>query len=575
MVETFLKTNCKPRDLHNNYVWVGKCRTGSKDKGGIGICVNSRLKILDENLIDSRDDGFERLWILCRMNNVKTAVGVVYFPNDGVDKPTTDKLFYELLENCSVFRRLGYEICLTGDFNGKCLSKCDFTGKTLVTDIKQSYNGVRLRQFSETVNLEIANSMNCCEGFYTRVLNNQKSAIDYILLSEALCNHVKSVFIDELGSLHLHSDHVIVRIRLRKQRDDVNKRRNPTRLMWKTENVDWDKFKVNIDNVFDEHWHEASNDINVLWDIWKAKVNYAADMVMKKVPFVKNYRNFWDKPLDRMLKSRRDANRLQRLHNRTRNHDSQLGTHISGVYKKRKLALHEAIKRKEFDRKVKCLTVKGIATNKNSKFFWKLLRGPKESVNPSRIIDPNNKDDFIEDDADISECLKTHFSKIGKDTTTKPDFKNHVTNLLSEIESNRGRGENLLSVTFSSDSISDVLRWIQLGKAPGFDEIPNEFLKYGGDTMVKTLCDLFTFISDHEQIPVEWQRGIIKPLHKSGSVYDLDNYRGITLSSNVYKLFSKTLEIYIVNFLEQHKVLGENQGAFRKDRRIEDKIFAL
>ncbi|CAG2215718.1 unnamed protein product [Mytilus edulis] len=228
--------------------------------------------------------------------------------------------------------------------------------------------------------------------------------------------------------------------------------------MWKTENVDWDKFKVNIDNVFDEHWHEASNDINVLWDIWKAKVNYAADMVMKKVPFVKNYRNFWDKPLDRMLKSRRDANRLQRLHNRTRNHDSQLGTHISGVYKKRKLALHEAIKRKEFDRKVKCLTVKGIATNKNSKFFWKLLRGPKESVNPSRIIDPNNKDDFIEDDADISECLKTHFSKIGKDTTTKPDFKNHVTNLLSEIESNRGRGENLLSVTFSNkDFTSNAL----------------------------------------------------------------------------------------------------------------------
>ncbi|CAC5401896.1 unnamed protein product [Mytilus coruscus] len=183
--------------------------------------------------------------------------------------------------------------------------------------------------------------------------------------------------------------------------------------MWKTENVDWDKLKVNIDNVFDEHWHEASNDINVLWDIWKAKVNYAADMVMKKVPFVNNYRNFWDKPLDRMLKSRRDANRLQRLHNRTRNHDSQLGTHISGVYKKRKLALHEAIKRKEFDRMVKCLTVKGIATNKNSKFFWKLLRGPKESVNPSRIIDPNNKDDFIEDDADINDRLcKRVFSKM-------------------------------------------------------------------------------------------------------------------------------------------------------------------
>ena len=41
---------------------------------------------------------FERLWILCRINGIETAVGVVYFPNDGVDTNKTDLLFYELLE---------------------------------------------------------------------------------------------------------------------------------------------------------------------------------------------------------------------------------------------------------------------------------------------------------------------------------------------------------------------------------------------------------------------------------------------------------------------------------------------
>ena len=30
---------------------------------------------------------------------MKTAVGVAYFPNDGIDKEKTDALFYELLEN--------------------------------------------------------------------------------------------------------------------------------------------------------------------------------------------------------------------------------------------------------------------------------------------------------------------------------------------------------------------------------------------------------------------------------------------------------------------------------------------
>ena len=62
----------------------------------------------------------------------KTAVGVVYFPNDGVDKNKTDLLFYELLENCSVFQSHGYETCLTGDFNGKSLRQCKFTGKSLL-----------------------------------------------------------------------------------------------------------------------------------------------------------------------------------------------------------------------------------------------------------------------------------------------------------------------------------------------------------------------------------------------------------------------------------------------------------
>ena len=66
-----------------------------------------------------------------------------------------------------------------------------------------------------------------------------------------------------------------------------------------------------------------------------------------------------------------------------------------------------------------------------------------------------------------------------------------------------------------------------------------------------------------------------KPLHKSGSIYDLDNYRGSTLTSNVNKVFSKILETLILDFLESNNILGETQGAFRKDRRIEDQIFSL
>lgn len=109
-----------------------------------------------------------------------------------------------------MFQSLGYEICLTSDFNGRCLSKCEFTNKTILTEVKQSYNGVRLRQFTEAANLIIANSLDCCKGFFTRILNDQKSAIDNVLFSENLCRYVKSVDIDESGNYFSNSDHVIV-----------------------------------------------------------------------------------------------------------------------------------------------------------------------------------------------------------------------------------------------------------------------------------------------------------------------------------------------------------------------------
>jgi hypothetical protein len=85
----------------------------------------------------------------------------------------------------------------------------------------------------------------------------------------------------------------------------------------------------------------------------------------------------------------------------------------------------------------------------------------------------------------------------------------------------------MLTLKITRESISEILFGLKSGTAMGYDEIPNEFLKYGGKAMLSSLVDLFTAISDFEQIPSDWQNGIIKPIHISGSLFELDNYRGI------------------------------------------------
>ena len=86
---------------------------------------------------------------------------------------------------------------------------------------------------------------------------------------------------------------------------------------------------------------------------------------------------------------------------------------------------------------------------------------------------------------------------------------------------------------------------------------------------------LFTIITDLEAVPDDWQNGIIKPLPKAGSVYDIDNYRGITLTSNVHRVYSKILEESVMTYLKENNILGDVQGAFRNNRRTEDHKFSL
>ena len=64
------------------------------------------------------------------------------------------------------------------------------------------------------------------------------------------------------------------------------------------------------------------------------------------------------------------------------------------------------------------------------------------------------------------------------------------------------------------------------------------------------MLDLFTKITDLEKLPEDSHKGIIKPFHKEGSMYDLDNYRGITLTSNVCKVYAKIIEQFAMSYME-------------------------
>ena len=149
-----------------------------------------------------------------------------------------------------------------------------------------------------------------------------------------------------------------------------------------------------------------------------------------------------------------------------------------------------------------------------------MLREDKSRRNPSHFIDPVDKTILIENKGKIEKCLAKHFSDIGKDTLVSPRHQARVKTFLDNIKNNKVPTQNSLEV--KRPSIEKILKELQSGKVVGPYGIPNEFLKYGGDIMISSLADLFIAVTDLETIPLDWQRGIIVPIYKSGSVHDIE-----------------------------------------------------
>ncbi len=73
-----------------------------------------------------------------------------------------------------------------------------------------------------------------------------------------------------------------------------------------------------------------------------------------------------------------------------------------------------------------------------------------------------------------------------------------------------------------------------------------------------------------------WKENLITPIFKQGEKYNYpNNYRGITVSSNLGKLFCSIINDRLVQFIQEHKILNNCQIGFMPKPRTSDHIYTL
>ena len=138
---------------------------------------------------------------------------------------------------------------------------------------------------------------------------------------------------------------------------------------------------------------------------------------------------------------------------------------------------------------------------------------------------------------------------------------------------------NLDNSTLNSDICETDLKLavnrLKCNKAAGIDGLPAEVLKC--ERLTDVLLKLFNKCFSTGLIPDIWKKGIINPIPKSSTADRRDplNYRGITLTSSVYKLYCNILNDRLSKWENSNNILLDNQNGFRKNRSTVDHVMTI
>lgn len=200
---------------------------------------------------------------------------------------------------------------------------------------------------------------------------------------------------------------------------------------------------------------------------------------------------------------------------------------------------------------------------KDTKQFWRLLKDLRDLDN---------------DKADPADGIKlpkwhNHFSKLFSQNPNRPKIQGYHRDY--NPETGDYTTEHPLDQDITTSEVTKALNALKMGKAIGMDSISNELLKYGCNSISNTLQDLFNAILKSGIYPDIWSISYIKPIYKAGSRSQPDNYRGISISSCVAKLYSMILNNRLQTILKDQEIIKEEQIGFKEGARTSDHIFVL
>lgn len=157
----------------------------------------------------------------------------------------------------------------------------------------------------------------------------------------------------------------------------------------------------------------------------------------------------------------------------------------------------------------------------------------------------------------IAELLQDQYCQVFSDPTTKTDP------YLNPCDEDSPK---LKDIDFSEEDIVNAINLIPSNAAAGPDKFPAIILKECKKQLAKPLYLIWRLSLDTGQVPSVYLKQTIIPVFKKGSKSNPENYRPVSLTSHLIKVFERVLRSKIVEFIESNKFLSPEQHGFRSGK---------
>jgi len=553
LVETHLKGE-KIEDEFPDYEIVRNDRTKAEEGEGILIAVRKEVA---KNMIEIErtEEEEETLWVKVDNNQVKLRIGVIYAPQESrTNIETLRRMYNGIQAQAKIAKKQGEEIFVVGDFNAKIYEQLTKGGKLL-------------KEMTERNELFIANQT--AKGKWTRIEGGTKSIIDYVLVNEEMKSNIE-LEIDESKALTpyyikegkaKYTDHCAmigkvnwkVTARTDQRKKKIVKVTDETKMRYRE--------LTNTNELM--NIAEETTQINDKYEEWERAV-----IKISKSCFTKCTVNKYTKTNHKRRKLMKKRRELIKSMKSEPNDQTKLRIELINEH------IEEEIKTEIGEKNRKTADRIQQAGGVNSPDFWKVVKVNKEKTQKKTTMKDKNGVKQ-EDENEIKEIYRKWYEDLLTQKEASNSKEIQAETFINEcFEKLEREAEKSVTSVITEEELENVIKSLKVKKAEDYYGMKNEYIKYGGDQLKKSLLTILNEVLVTRTVPKRWSKMKIKSIYKNkGDRSDMANQRGIFLTSVTSKIFEKILLIRNKEIIEQE--MSPFQGGGRRGRGIQDHLFTV